>query len=618
MENAVAALEDAIRVLEDSLSGSSLAQEKATELVNVKRSFQKVIELGRLYLSQADVQLLERASRGGAPDWEWRKLNRQATFKMKYTPRSTDIVGVLRKMRQTFAENLAEASASEAGARASHAALQRAKEGVLSAAQAGLVSLVKEYGARGLSKSQAQQEAAELGAQVSADTEFIRQVESAHTAKAAEWRTREGLRQQELAAVSEAIAVLHSDDARDTFKKSYQSQGFSLLQVSAGHSRRIHLAAGALRLLAVSTRDSRVASMMTNITAGNIAQVVQHVDQLVSMLRAEDNTDLANKESCESERARITQQARMQSLAVDSLTENIERADEKVAEMIAQIKEQDQVLLDLNNTRQELRRQRADEARQYENDKADDHAAVQLILEALTIIEQMVQKLKGGGDNVTSFAEMSHNRVAVASAAHAVPGADGAVLQGHATQRWRALVQLGRSRQGQSLSQLQPVEVQAGTAPPPPPATWEDPAYKGHQGESAGILSILTLIKEDIERDITLAQSNEAAAISAFNTQTSDIASAERAASDAAAQYLGVKGTAEQEAVDKHSERVTKKGELESSMLELTNLQPGCDYILVNIAQRTRKRQAEIDGLLRAKALLQGAGPSASALTAGG
>merc|ERR1719486_422500 len=49
----------------------------------------------------------------------------------------------------------------------------------------------------------------------------------------------------------------------------------------------------------------------------------------------------------------------------------------------------------------------------------------------------------------------------------------------------------------------------AGEAPPPPPKTWEDPNYGGKTMESNGIIEILKMVKEDIDRDISKADGAE-------------------------------------------------------------------------------------------------------------
>ena len=50
--------------------------------------------------------------------------------------------------------------------------------------------------------------------------------------------------------------------------------------------------------------------------------------------------------------------------------------------------------------------------------------------------------------------------------------------------------------------------VAAGEAPPPPPPTWEAP-YGGATGESQGIVAILGMIHDDIEKDAAKAKVEE-------------------------------------------------------------------------------------------------------------
>ena len=49
-----------------------------------------------------------------------------------------------------------------------------------------------------------------------------------NSAQADEWAERVRLRTAEIASINEAISVLRSDDARDTFKKSFDSQSPAL------------------------------------------------------------------------------------------------------------------------------------------------------------------------------------------------------------------------------------------------------------------------------------------------------------------------------------------------------------------------------------------------------
>merc|ERR1719155_33287 len=93
--------------------------------------------------------------------------------------------------------------------------------------------MASEGGARALSLEEAKQEVDDLKAQVQADSGFMADTQAAHMTKLEEWKKRKELRTGEIAAINEAIGILNSDEARDTMKKSFSSQGYLLLQKSA-------------------------------------------------------------------------------------------------------------------------------------------------------------------------------------------------------------------------------------------------------------------------------------------------------------------------------------------------------------------------------------------------
>ena len=65
-------------------------------------------------------------------------------------------------------------------------------------------------------------------------SKFIGHSEKALAEKKESWKVRSELRDGELAAISKAIYILHNDDARDLFKKSFASQeNFLQVQMSS-------------------------------------------------------------------------------------------------------------------------------------------------------------------------------------------------------------------------------------------------------------------------------------------------------------------------------------------------------------------------------------------------
>merc|ERR1719210_1020317 len=261
MDKAIAALEKAIEVLETATqgheSGTLLALRSRLGEAATSRSAEAALlayaaHLSGKVLPRSDAVFLQRLLTGDVPTWDWRKLNRKATFKMSYKARSFKVQEVLQKLLTTFRSNLEDATAKETEARKLSDKLMESKNAELGAAQTALQKMEKENGARGMSRSEAVAEKEALETQVANDEKYIQQVQKSLDDKKAEWKERQVLRSDEMAAISKAIHILHNDDARDLFKKSFTSQGYFFLQRSQGlaavFTHRRNTAASTLRV----------------------------------------------------------------------------------------------------------------------------------------------------------------------------------------------------------------------------------------------------------------------------------------------------------------------------------------------------------------------------------
>merc|ERR1719265_1964949 len=83
-------------------------------LAQHQAELKQAMELGDRYLHRADANFLRRLLTGDVPTVDWKKLNRKATFKMKYKARSGKIQETLAEMLKTFKTNLDEATKKKA------------------------------------------------------------------------------------------------------------------------------------------------------------------------------------------------------------------------------------------------------------------------------------------------------------------------------------------------------------------------------------------------------------------------------------------------------------------------------------------------------------------------
>merc|ERR1719453_2507788 len=82
----------------------------------------------------------------------------------------------------------------------------------------------------------------------------------------------------------------------------------------------------------------------------------------------------------------------------------------------------------------------------------------------------------------------------------------------------------------------------AGEAPPPPPPTWEAP-YGGKTEQANGIVAIMEMIHEDIQKDITKAKEENDKAQEDFDTFKADSEAQVATLEEANDDLVGTKGT---------------------------------------------------------------------------
>merc|ERR1719311_1280438 len=406
MEKAIAALEKAVDVL-----GSATADHKEGVLTSVGFDLRRAVQLGQNFLSEQDARFLEQVLDGEVPDVDWKKLNRKATFKMKYKARSLKIQEILADMLQTFEDNLAEATKKEKDTKDSFDTLMGSKNSQLSAAQDALSGGEGEGAARTLAADEAQEEVDALTTQVSNDEKYIAQTEASYADKVAEWKERKRVRTEEIASISKAIEILASDDAKDTMSSSFKSQGNFFLQDAqdtgrCSPRRRGNRAIETLRKGAEKRGDVRLSALavsvsMTLMSKGHFDKIVSEIDKMISDLHAEYDEDMNTKESCEADRMSNTKTAKKTAQAMDDATALINRKKQTIADCTAEIEAIDAKTKETNLQRDEATIARQKENAEFKAAKADDEAAAKLIAAAKDVLQEFYE------DNGLALAQLA-------------------------------------------------------------------------------------------------------------------------------------------------------------------------------------------------------------------
>jgi len=562
MNAAITALDGAIQKLKDGTTDQSAGGKGL--LLSTRFALRKVLYPNKsntvAYMEQAMEKALAPPKK---KDWE-RLDGDKSTFSKDYDPRSFKIQDMLAEMKTTFQSNLDSATKAENEAEASYTELRTKKQETLENTKTAALSLTEETAARDKTKTDSKQEKEDLEKQVEDDTRILTETEATCAAKKEEFQKRSTLRTEEIASIAEAIGILRSDDNRDMFNRSFDSQTPDFLQIT-----HRHLSSGcaearkkkAIKILSqIGTTRLRTVSYLvatkrntpkTDEFPGN---VISSIDEVLLDLKKEGENDETEKNECENFRATKTAEAKTYSNEIDDHTEKIGQHTETIQNLIASIKEKEDEKKAIEEAVAEAALQRNRTAEEFLQSQADD-------AEAMTVIQRAIDALKKFYDD---------NQL-------------GLVQERKAT----------------------PPEITAGEAPPPPPATWDEP-YGGQKAEHQGVVAILELIKEDVKKDKEVAEEEETKAKEAwtkFKTESEgDITSLDGMIDEAKIQ----KGNEETGRDGEETDRDTKKGSLKTLLGVVKAEEPKCNFITINFEKRKKLRYTEKDGLEKAKAVLQG------------
>jgi len=566
MEATVTALDSAISVMAEATgehTEGTFMQAKEAETAGFaartkeSQALTRAVELGHKFLSKGDSIFFQRLLTGEVPKADWKKLNRKADFKMKYKARSFHIQDVLKKMKETFAQNLEDAEANEQKALDDYTELKASKSDQLATAEEALNKMDGENGAKAMGKEDAETERDALTTQRTNDENYITATATDLATKKGEWKDRQLLRSGEIEAINKAISILHSDDARDLFKSSHKSQGF-FLQVK--ESSKSFSAGAILAGAAKRSGDKRMAALAESLqtpnesmaTGSHFDEVIAAIDDMITTLKSEEDIDLENKEACEKDRADDTRTAIKAGRTMDERSDTIDALTNDIAEIVKTIAENEAEIKSINEEISKATGLRGDENAAWVAANRDDGAAAELVNRAKGVLSDFYS------DNGLVFMQKK---------------------------------------------KMEPVV--AGEAPPPPPSTWEAP-YGGKTGESQGIVAILEMIHDDIIKDQTKGKADEDKAEETFQAFKSNSESQVSTLESANTDLEDTKGTKEDDISTAKEQRGSKHDELNAVIEKINDAAPSCVYNTINYPVRLENRQIEIDGLIKAKAILQG------------
>jgi len=294
---AIRALKAAITVLSKHHKGALVQNSKLIEIVSMMRKqMLRHADLLDQVITPSQRKILGVFMQEGED---------AAPHLQKYKPASGEIFGILKGMKETFEANLSSSQKEEMASAAAFEQLKTAKGEEIAAATESIKTKTAELAKSKEKLAEAKQDFEDTTASLSADQKFLIELKASCSLTDKEWEERQKARNEELAAISEAIAILTSDDARDSFTKTFNpsASASSFLQLrsrrmSAQEDARAKAAASVLLRAARALGTPKLAQLASAVKLDAFTEVKEAINGLISELEAQQEEEVAHKDEC--------------------------------------------------------------------------------------------------------------------------------------------------------------------------------------------------------------------------------------------------------------------------------------------------------------------------------
>jgi len=516
-----------------------------------------------------------------------------------YAPGSGEVTGILKELGDTMAKTLSEVTADEDSSVKTYGELMKAKAKEVEALISSIESKTRQVGELGVQIVQMKDDLSDTEAALASDQKFLADLEKSCSTKTAEWEERSKTRAEELVALADTIKVLNDDDALELFKKTMPgaSASASFVQVSSSAAIQRSRALDAIRHAhaAANPQDRSgldflmvALSGKKSLAKGGFEKVIQMVDKMVAVLKAEQSDDDNKKEYCGVQLDQTDDKKKALVRSIEGTENGIATATEAIATFKEEIKALGAGIKALDKSVMEATEQRKEENMEFKDLMAADGAAKELLNFAKNRLNKFYNPKLYKAAPQRELSEQ--DRIAVNMGGDASPIAAPGGIAGTGI--------------GAMFAEIS-VHKQHKDAPAPPPQTWG--AYSKKSDEGGGVISMINLLIRDLDKEMTEAEADEKNGQNAYETMMKESASKRSSDSKSLSGKVSTLADTEGELESLNEAKKSSGSELMALTKYISSLHTECDWLLQYHEVRKDARAGEIDSLTKAKAVLSGA-----------
>jgi len=555
----VAGLTKAIAALENGMAGGFLQTTASTIVRSLSISMD---------MSSVDRDLLTSFLSSGSSS--------------SYSPKSGEITGILKTMLDEMSADLADATDKENAAIVAFDGLVAAKTKEIDALTKAIESKSIRVGELGVKIAQMKNDQTDTEEDLAESKKFLGDLAGNCEKKKTEWSMYKKMQGEELLALADTIKILNDDDALELFKKTLPGSASSLVQVSVTDLVMQKKALNVLKSVRTGGKDPRVDLLEVALRGGKIGfgKIIKMIDELVGTLKKEQTEDDAKKDWCEAELDKNEDAKKGLLQDETDLETAIEDAKESISTLKVEIEALDDGIKALDKEVATSTETRQEEHENYVETLSGNTAAVDLLNFAKNRLNKFYNpsQFKAPPKRELSEDEQITLNMGGTLAPTEAPG--------------------GIAGTGIGL-------LQGDAAPPPPPAA--DLAYKTKGEESSGVIRMIDLLVNDVEKEITEAKLEEKDAQGDYEKFMSDAAAKRAEDSKSMNDKESSLAETQEDLITSEENLKNKRTNLMENEKYNGELHAECDFLIKYYDMRKEARTNEIGALGKAKDVLNGA-----------
>eukprot|EP00927_Polykrikos_kofoidii_P026732 TRINITY_DN2375_c0_g1_i2.p1 TRINITY_DN2375_c0_g1~~TRINITY_DN2375_c0_g1_i2.p1 ORF type:complete len:758 (+),score=211.95 TRINITY_DN2375_c0_g1_i2:81-2354(+) len=297
-----------------------------------------------------------------------------------YNAQSGEIVGLLKQIKEEMEGDLSEAQKLETSRRTAFEELRSAKVAEIRSGEERSETKEDQLAETKNELAGAKEDLLQETAALDESQMFLRNLKGTCEEASKNFEERKQARTDEIKAVSETIAILMQDSARDTFARTYALVQFS----STRHDReRRSKAAATLRRAAAASSDPQLSMLASAVELDAFTKVKKAIDDMVSMLKTQQIDEVKKNDWCNQEmhgNELLTATTENQKTDLETKESALESNIQTIVQDITAAKAQ---IAELQANLQKSSEDRLLENREFQKTVADQAMTVSLLKDAL-------------------------------------------------------------------------------------------------------------------------------------------------------------------------------------------------------------------------------------------